>query len=536
MIKFNTLFKNMLRNKRILYIFSISILLIFCLVLNVTFSLFTTGNLQSGVNIKIGDLSYVFDINTEYEELKSSIYNDRVIRVEANTTKIYYVNLISENKYDTKYQIIYNYCSSYDLNTNVCTYSNNLPEKVSVFFSEDTIDMPNGIVAANSFRNIKVVVENKSNNTYYYELGILAGYKHNDLNINVNNGIAITQNFAIPDPNEVFELITYVDGVEVEEGIFPTTGYFTSYVTCEYPDGTMHDDVGIARWNGTRWLITVTEVPNNVFCKAYFTTNNNPYPIFTYMIGGVDYTNDTSKVELIEDDDDGSWRIKFKESGTFNMSFPELSTIDVFLVGGGGGGGAGDRYYAGGGGGGGYTKTVSNISINANTDYTITIGAGGASATVGSKTTAFNQTVNGGNPGQNTGAGGSGGSGGGNGGLGTGVGAGASNGNSASPGGSGQGSTTGEFGVSTATLYSGGGGGGASKAGAGGGYQAFSAMAGGTGGGGYGGGLRGAGASGTKNTGGGGGGGGATGNEASGGGGAGGTGGSGIAVIRNARD
>ena len=43
------------------------------------------------------------------EELNSDIYNDRVIRIDANAIKTYYVDITSENKYNTKYQLIYNY-------------------------------------------------------------------------------------------------------------------------------------------------------------------------------------------------------------------------------------------------------------------------------------------------------------------------------------------------------------------------------------------------------------------------------------------
>lgn len=87
------------------------------------------------------------------------------------------------------------------------------------------------------------------------------------------------------------------------------------------------------------------------------------------------------------DDGNYNWRIKFKSSGTLN--FTNLGSgkngIDVFLVGGGGGG---DH----GGGGGGFTTTATR-SIESNTDYKITIGAGGS----GSSVTEHNQGTSGGN-------------------------------------------------------------------------------------------------------------------------------------------
>ena len=112
----------------------------------------------------------------------------------------------------------------------------------------------------------------------------------------------------------------------------------------------------------------------------------------------ITYTGDCTVI----DDGDGNWRVKFLTTGTFTSI--NNANIDIFLVGGGGGGN-----YSGGGGG--YTKTVKNVDISGNTNYTITIGAGGNNA-AGGKTSAFDFAANGGARGENTYAG-SGGSGGG---------------------------------------------------------------------------------------------------------------------------
>ena len=175
----------------------------------------------------------------------------------------------------------------------------------------------------------------------------------------------------------------------------------------------------------------------------------------------------TGNCEII-DDGDGKWRIKFLTSGKFIIN--EDIEIDAFLVGGGGGGnGMTDQYnvWTGPGGGGGYTKTIKNISIVANDEYDIVVGAGGNGtldvlAGTGGTTTAFNESALGGNGAYNK-RGGKGGSG----------------GSSASPinsttryggtdggngesydkyaGGAGQGTTTREFGENTGSLYASGG-------------------------------------------------------------------------------
>lgn len=171
------------------------------------------------------------------------------------------------------------------------------------------------------------------------------------------------------------------------------------------------------------------------------------------------------------------------------LSFPGQITLQVFMVGGGGGGGnggAGTYSGPGGGGGGGYTQT-SQVTLNANEEYAVVIGAGGASDVDGGSTSAFDLSVNGGSKGGNgmysaannptKSDGGDGGSGGGGGGTGmtdsTSAsdlrgGKGGSDGSSGSrspsenpqPGGTGQSITTRAFGDPDGELYAGGGGGG----------------------------------------------------------------------------
>ena len=216
--------------------------------------------------------------------------------------------------------------------------------------------------------------------------------------------------------------------------------------------------------------------------------------------------------------------VEFLTSGDFIPS--ESQNIDAFLVGGGssgcGGNNASSVKYAGGGGSGGYTLTKKNISITANTNYNIQIGAGGIATEAtsalttsvirpGGDTAAFGFTASGGKGNSSTATsttanritGGDGGCGGGSGSSSTNDsnGTGGSNGNNGggSSGGKGQGSSTCEFGEATGKLYAGGGGGGQ--------YSSSPINKGGEGGGGNGANSGNAATTGTPNTGGGGGGG-----------------------------
>ena len=274
-----------------------------------------------------------------------------------------------------------------------------------------------------------------------------------------------------------------------------------------------------ARWESALLNVTYEYLINNYSCAG--TTKGTP--VFTYT-GTCEILDDSSVLA-------GAWRIKFKSSGT--LSFSKAAKIDVFLVGGGGGGESGSRSFGGNGGGGGYTVTAKNNIIEANTAYSIVIGAGGAyDGGQAPSSSAFGYVAKGGY------TNGTGGSGGGKGGYDSAGQAGASYGASSSSGLSGQGKTTCEFEEGTtsgctrgtAFAYASGGGGGGTSGGAGGLYAGSGGrQTGDTCTTGY---------AGTANTGSGGGGGGAgeytnvniyyTNNHGS-------PGGSGVVVIRNAR-
>lgn len=189
--------------------------------------------------------------------------------------------------------------------------------------------------------------------------------------------------------------------------------------------------------------------------------------------------------------------VKFTYTGDYNVRddgvvelltsgvlvFLEPKVIDVFMVGGGASGKSpiGNNVQGYGGGGGGYTRTIKRVNVTANTQYPVTIGAGGtpttgtttsSNANPGGNSSFSTFTVNGGTIIQGTssytGSGLNGGSGGGGGvssnsDYGTG-GSDGNNGERGSPdyviGGYGQGLTTREFGEAAGKLYAGGGGGG----------------------------------------------------------------------------
>ena len=288
------------------------------------------------------------------------------------------------------------------------------------------------------------------------------------------------------------------------------------------------DSSGIAVFNGLStgtWTITISDGVQTS-SKQIFVTYEYAESIGFSAIPEFTYSGD---YEIVDDSDEpiasttGNWKIRFLSSGTLRFSSLSGASdgIDIFCV--GGGGGSND---AGSGGCGGYTRTVSGVTVTENTDYVISIGAGGAvNASGGNSSFGSLASASGGGTGCT--AGGSGGGGGGyrtsdgngrTGGAGGSDGADGVNGygTSSTKNGTGQGTTTREFGESGGTLYAGGGGGAAPAA-----Y--YTPGAGGAGGGGNGG-YKDSTSGGNGGT-----------NTGGGGGGYNGVGGSGIVIIRNAR-
>lgn len=160
-------------------------------------------------------------------------------------------------------------------------------------------------------------------------------------------------------------------------------------------------------------------------------------PVYTY----------TGESEFV-DEGNNRWTLKLLTNGILTVS-NNPGQIDMFMVGGGSSLG-----------GGGYTATYKEFLISPNSSYSIIVGEGGTpTSTDGGSSSAFGNTVNGGQ-GIDGGSGGGGsgyvndgakgGTDGGNGGL----------GGDNWRGGNGQGTTTRAFGEESGELYAGGGGGG----------------------------------------------------------------------------
>ncbi len=415
-------------NKRVFYLSFFMILILLSLILNITFSLMIQNNNLNGTNITIGDMNYIFAVNSEFEELKSNIYNDRIIRLKAKTTQRYYVSITAQNKYSSKYELNYKVCSSYDKTNNTCTYADSLPSGVKIAYSYDSPNPVKGEIDATGTKIITIYTNNNTSNDVYLELTMNAGYIHNELK-NLGDGYNLIESeFRNPDSAqvEIQTIIAYSDGEEVVSYDFPSDGNFVLKLTCYDKNGDESDvTTADGYWTGTRWEVNVSKAIGNTVCKAIFNETDSPIPAFQYLVNGEDKSRDEAYVK-ITDEGDGNWFIKFLQGGTFKMIDPDTYNLDIFLVG-GGGAGAWNYGFASGGGGGGYVNSFT-YTASKDTEYAAVIGAGGKSVAgsvggTGGTTSIFGTSAAGGKGGgydngcdYGHGSGGAGGSGGGTGG------------------------------------------------------------------------------------------------------------------------
>lgn len=252
----------------------------------------------------------------------------------------------------------------------------------------------------------------------------------------------------------------------------PTDGLFKGvrimYKTGSFPtgptDGSLFYDSNGSDSVANTATVNLTEGTTYYF-RAFAYTYKNATRQYTTTTTGAQVTGMPYRTQGTQ---------TFTSSGTFTVP-ANVTTIDIFCVGGGASGM--HKYGAGGGGGAGYTATKKNHAVTPGQQLAVVIGAGGGltagianpgSATTfgGSVLTANGGSIPSGSIGGKGGSGGGGGNGSSNGGAG---GSDGSNGTTtAYAGGVGQGSTTRAFAEAGNTLYAGGGGGGGNPPGTGG--------------------------------------------------------------------
>ena len=265
--KINDIWNMVKKNKKIGYLSLISLLILFCLALNVTFARYTTSKSINGANVTVGDLKYRMVINDT--KLSSSvgtkvptntIIGDRIILSKSGKTEQFNIMLTSLNNYDTKYEITYRVCTNVN-----CTKFIDTPESLSVMYNVDT-PYVNGTLRANKNIIVSVVTDNTDSKDYYIQVDLNAGYSHNTLSLQKQISIGYAGGILESD----LEIIAYVNGVEVEN--FPRTNNYNASISCTAPGNSTSNIIGTVTWNGSQWLINVASINSrNTTCKVQFT-------------------------------------------------------------------------------------------------------------------------------------------------------------------------------------------------------------------------------------------------------------------------
>ena len=388
------IFSFIVNNKRIMYFSCIGVLLIFCLILNYTFSLFTTGSNNISANITVGDLDYRMEINdgdpsaiVGNKDKSNYIIGDRILLSKAELAEQFDISLISLNSFDTKYEITYNFCEDVS-----CSKYINKPEDVNIYYGTNNSEV-NGMINGSSAKVISLIIHNESTIDYYVEIGLNVGYKNNELVLKNQ----INEMFLSNKLDGNLTVLAYVNGKEVSS--FPSTPNYETSVKCTLEDGSLAKARGVFVYSENGWELNVYGVNQDLTtCRVDFTevlqvtydilverlkcANLNTTLADENMV--IKYTGNCTLKNDSSLTGSGNWRIIFKNGGT--LTFSGLIYLDIFVVGGGATGGYG-----------GVANTYKRMPLDNTKNYTITIGGTGAQSKLDVYTAAGGTTSSGSN-------------------------------------------------------------------------------------------------------------------------------------------
>ena len=233
-------------NKRFQYITILSVIALFCIVLNITFSAFTRTTNKNAANIKVGNLSYTIN-GTEAFTIKAN-KND----ITKNT-----ITLLNLTDLDTKYEMTYDVYSDENLNSKI-----DKPAGLAVEYSSLTPSAVKGTINKAGTRIIRLVITNDTENDYYVQLGVNSGFAYNALEYKDD----ITKEYIEDD----LYIAAIIDG-EISNS-FPTTNNYTPKVVCN------NGASGHVTWDGEKWNFNLSSpvTKSETRCNAYF-TNGTQY-------------------------------------------------------------------------------------------------------------------------------------------------------------------------------------------------------------------------------------------------------------------
>jgi hypothetical protein len=240
-------FEKIKSNKRLMYMFCTTILVLFCLALNIAFSAFSQTTINAAANIKVKNMEFSMTINGE---------NDTIIAASANDVRFFNLMVMSLNNRNAKYELYYHVCSDQN-----CTEYITKPDGLTIDYSTKSTDTISGTINTSGSKSIRIVTTNTTSTTYYLKLDINAGYSYNTLALKN----LITTEYEESD----LTVIAYVNGTLATS--FPTQKLnYECEVKCT-TNGGASNATGVGRWDGTQWLVNVENVNSSITrCNASF--------------------------------------------------------------------------------------------------------------------------------------------------------------------------------------------------------------------------------------------------------------------------
>src|SRR5574344_1361109 len=236
-------------DKRLLYLLSTTVLILFALALNIAFSSFSHTSSNAIANIKVKGMEYSMTINGTAETIFNGTANDIT---KAN------ISITSLNTLDSKYELIYHICSD-----SSCSSYLTMPEGLTIKVSSLTTDPVTETISSSGLKTVRIVVTNTTSTLYYIKLDINAGYSYNALAL--QNMITDTY-----DEDDV-TIAAYIDGTL--STTFPTTNTYKTSVTCKV-NGVAANATGTASWNGSKWVVNITGADTGeTRCNVAFVTS-----------------------------------------------------------------------------------------------------------------------------------------------------------------------------------------------------------------------------------------------------------------------
>ena len=175
--------KDLFKNKRVIYMSGVVVLVILAVVLNAAFAAFTITNQRPVTNIRVGNFQYTMRINCLV---------GRNATIPANSVREFDVSITGLNDASSRYELIYQICSDANC-TNFADHNSNIIVEYSPFSDSIT-----GEINDIGVRFFRIRIANNTSQEVTLRFDVNAGFIHNTLSLLGN----ITNQFNIPECEE----------------------------------------------------------------------------------------------------------------------------------------------------------------------------------------------------------------------------------------------------------------------------------------------------------------------------------------------